>query len=183
MRKKLLGCTALAGMVLAAAAAQAAEAPTWKLTGNANFQTYWIDQHDRWEITGGSVEGVPVTEPNDNALPLEGTEIQTQAVYFGVDEAEFQLDVSGTADNGLNYGFKIEINALTSDNMVADEARLQFWGGWGTLQMGDEDGAEDIMNYGGESLMGATGGFDGDHDDYLLASVSRQPMPPALMRI
>jgi hypothetical protein len=89
-------------------------------------------------------------------------------LYFGVDESELQLDVSGMADNGLNYGFKIEINANTSDGTVADEVRLQFSGGWGTLQMGDEDGAEDIMNYGGENLMGATGGFDGDQDDYLL---------------
>ena len=87
---------------------------------------------------------------------------------FGVDESELQLNVSGTADNGLNYGFKIEINANTSDGTVADEVRLQLSGGWGTLQMGDEDGAEDIMNYGGENLMGATGGFDGDQDDVLL---------------
>ena len=51
---------------------------------------------------------------------------------------------------------------------MADEVRLQLSGSWGTLQMGDEDGAEDIMNYGGENLMGATGGFDGDFDDVLI---------------
>ena len=34
--------------------------------------------------------------------------------YFGVDEAELALNVSGTADNGLNYGFKIEIQVNTS---------------------------------------------------------------------
>ncbi|MBE9557211.1 MAG: porin, partial [Proteobacteria bacterium] len=56
-----------------------------------------------------------------------------------MDEAELQLDVTGTADNGLNYGFKIELNADTTDNTVADEARLQLSGGWGALQMGDED--------------------------------------------
>ncbi|MBE9554943.1 MAG: porin, partial [Proteobacteria bacterium] len=30
-----------------------------------------------------------------------------------------------------------------------------------------------IMNYGGENLMGATGGFDGDYDDVLIRSHSR----------
>ncbi|MBE9558896.1 MAG: porin, partial [Proteobacteria bacterium] len=57
--------------------------------------------------------------------------------------------------------------------------------GWGTLQMGDEDGAEDIMNYGGENLMGATGGFDGDFDDVLLrdtccVTVARAPSYPTI---
>lgn len=89
----------------------------------------------------------------------------TTDFYIGVDESELQLNVSGTADNGLNYGFKIEINANTDDGTVADEARLQLSGGWGTLQLGDEDGAEDIMNYGGESLLGAAGAWDGDGDD------------------
>ncbi|MCH8135941.1 MAG: hypothetical protein IIB77_08195, partial [Proteobacteria bacterium] len=50
---------------------------------------------------------------------------------------------------------------------LADEARIQLSGNWGTLQLGDEDGAEDSMNYGGENLMGATGGFDGDIGDVL----------------
>jgi len=95
------------------------------------------------------------------------TDSQDHDWYFGVDEAELQLNVTGTADNGLNYGFKIELNANTTDTKAADEVRLQFSGGWGTIQMGDEDGAEDVMNYGGENLMGATGGFDGDQDDYM----------------
>ena len=38
MKKALLGCTTLAGVALAVSAVSAAEAPTWKLTGNANFQ-------------------------------------------------------------------------------------------------------------------------------------------------
>ena len=172
MKKGLLGSTALIGATaLMAGAAGAAEAPTWKLTGNANFQFYYVDQDaggvqwdtSTWTLTGPSTflsAGVSVfntvAEPQDHGW------------YFGVDEAELQLNVSGTADNGLNYGFKIEIQTNTTDGTVADEARLQLSGGWGTLQMGDEDGAEDIMNYGGENLMGATGGFDGDYDDVLI---------------
>ena len=167
MKKGLLGSTALIGAAaLIAGVAGAAEAPTWKLTGNANFQFYYIDQ---------DLDSVRSSE-SDRTLILNGTtksftqplNIQDHGWYFGVDESELQLNVSGTADNGLNYGFKIEIQTNTTDGTVADEARLQFSGGWGTIQLGDEDGAEDIMNYGGESLMGATGGFDGDQDDYLV---------------
>lgn len=45
MKKGLLGSTALIGAtVLMAGAAGAAEAPTWKLTGNMNFQVYFADR-------------------------------------------------------------------------------------------------------------------------------------------
>lgn len=145
MKKGLLGSTALIGATaLMAGAAGAAEAPTYKLTGNTNFQIY---------IPSGDVSDVL----RDDA-----------SIFFGVDEAELQLNVSGTADNGLEYGFKIELNANTTDGFNADEARLQLSGGWGTIQMGDEDGAEDIMNYGGENLLGAAGSWDGDGDDVML---------------
>ena len=161
MKKGLLGTTALVGAgALAVGVAGAAEAPTWKLSGNVNFQIYAIDQDSpptvtSWVLTpGGTFVTTTKVTANDNGY------------YFGVDEAELKLTVSGTADNGLNYGFKIELNANTSDGDAADEVRLQLSGGWGTLQLGDEDGAEDIMNYGGENLMGATGGFDGDQDDW-----------------
>ncbi|MBE9558779.1 MAG: porin, partial [Proteobacteria bacterium] len=183
MKKGLLGSTALAGATaLMAGTAGAAEAPTWKLTGNANFQLYWVDQDYSatmstgnspagWGDVGGAVASNIRPGFNNfrawDALTDDGdSHPQDHDWYFGVDEAELQLNVSGAADNGLNYGFKIEINANTTDGTMADEARLQFSGGWGTVQMGDEDGAEDIMNYGGESLMGASGGFDGDQDDY-----------------
>ena len=171
MKNGLLRTTALAGTsALLAGGAAAAEAPEWKLSGNMNFQFYWIDQDFNTITFSGEliISGVPVSSV---WLDTDGSPgIQDHGWYFGVDEAELQIDVEGTADNGLNYGFKIEINANTTDPDpgVADEARIQLSGSWGTLQLGDEDGAEDTMNYGGESLMGATGGFDGDFDDVLL---------------
>ncbi len=174
MKKRFLNSTAIVGAtVLAGGAVLAAEAPSWKLTGNVNFQFYWADADNQgtkfisdWTPSPGGtwidIHGLDVFDTEDTS--------QDHGWYFGVDEAELQLNVSGTADNGLNYGFKIEIQVNTDDGEdgVADEARIQLSGGWGTLQLGDEDGAEDIMNYGGENLMGATGGFDGDQDDYLV---------------
>ena len=174
MKKKLLTSTALAGAaVLACGVAQAAEPPTWKLSGNMNFQFYWVDQ-DNTVIDDAALIFSLIYGPTP-ALSLIALGFwettagnnQDHDWYFGVDEAELVLNVEGTANNGLNYGFKIEINANTTSTVVADEARIELEGGWGTLHLGDEDGAEDIMNYGGENLMGGTGGFDGDQDDYL----------------
>ena len=176
MKEGLLGGTALVGAAaLAAGVAGAAESPTWKLTGNANFQFYYVNQD--WNTETSECCNTWTNSPASfgaNAWYSTGatTGLQDHGWYFGVDEAELQLNVGGTADNGLNYGFKIEINANTDDGAVADEVRLQLSGGWGTLQLGDEDGAEDMMNFGGEDLMGATGGFDGDFDDVLLRNGS-----------
>ncbi|MEE8445938.1 MAG: porin, partial [Alphaproteobacteria bacterium] len=146
MKKGLLGTTALVGATaLLAGAAGAAEAPSYKISGGTNFQFYYIDQ-DATTFKGGT---------------------QDHGWYFGVDSSEIKFDVSGTADNGLNYGYKVEIDTNTTGTANADENRIQLSGSWGTLQLGDEDGAEDIMNYGGESLMGGTGGFDGDIGDVM----------------
>ena len=103
MKKGLLGSTALIGATaLMAGAAGAAEAPTYKLTGNTNFQIY---------IPSGDVSDVL----RDDA-----------SIFFGVDEAELQLNVSGTADNGLEYGFKIELNANTTDGSTPTRRGCSF---------------------------------------------------------
>ena len=162
MKRMLFGTTALAGAAMAVSGmAAAAEAPSWKLGGNAIFQLYYVDQD--W-VAASTSDG----DITDAFRSITGGEdiIQDHDWYFGVDEAKIKLDVTGTADNGLNYGFMIKINANTTDDKVADEVRLQFSGGWGTLQMGDDDGAEDVMNFGGEDLLGAAGGFDGARGEY-----------------
>ncbi len=166
MKAKLMAGTALAGAIAFSGGASAGGIePMWRLSGNANFQAYWVDQD-----AVGLVSFVftrTFWEPTTIAGNVNVGAPREHDWYFGVDEAELQLDVSGSADNGLNYGFKIEINANTTDTAVADEARLELYGRWGTLQMGDEDGADNVMNYGGETLLGGAGGFDGDQDDYL----------------
>ncbi len=163
MKKGLLATTALIGAgALMAGAAGAAEAPDYKLSGNMNFQFYWVNGDAQAAVDN------PIFGGDQSLFDTTATD-QDHAWYFGVDEAELALNVSGAADNGLKYGFKIEIQVNTDDDSgVADEARIQLSGSWGTLQLGDEDGAEDTMNYGGENLMGATGGFDGDQDDVLV---------------
>jgi predicted porin len=177
MKRMLFGTTALAGAAIAVSGlATAAETPTWKLGGNVTFQLYYVDQDfEGFSTSNGDITAAFTT-------PSVGEFKQDHDWYFGVDEAEIKLDVTGTADNGLNYGFKIEINANTSDGTVADEVRLQFSGGWGTLQLGDDDGAEDVMNYGGEDLLGAAGGFDdsrGEYRDVLIRYAAAPSLAPS----
>ncbi len=147
MKKGLLGTTALVGAsALMVGAVSAAEKPTAAISGGTNFQFYYVD---------------------NDAVNTTPTSAQNHAWYFGVDSTEIVFNVSGTADNGLSYGYKVEIDTNQGNTNNADENRIQLSGSWGTLQLGDEDGAEDIMNYGGESLMAGTGGFDGDMGDVL----------------
>lgn len=182
MKARLLVGTAIGGAISwTAGIASAAEGPVWSLSGNVNFQAYWVDQDAvglNTRTTGVTIDEV-IWELAFSPATATAKGPQEHDWYFGVDESELQIDVDGTADNGLNYGFKIEINANTTDGTVADEARLELWGGWGTLQLGDEDGAEDIMNYGGETIMGGTGGFDGDQDDYLFRNFNVLSTPAA----
>lgn len=164
MKRILRASTALAGAAAPAVlampgAAGAATAPSWKLSGTVIFHAYYVDQDFKaFDTSGGFMTQAYLT-------PGAGDFTQDRGWYFGVDEAEIVLNVLGAADNGLTYGFKIELNANTSDRLAADEARLELSGGWGTVHLGDEDGVEDVMNYGGENLLGAAGGFDASREE------------------
>ena len=94
MKKGLLGSTALVGATaLMAGAAGPAEAPTWKLTGNANFQFYYVDA-DNQGVTGtkSTIFFGPTgsTSTLKFALSVWDTTAKDQdhGWYFGVDEAE-----------------------------------------------------------------------------------------------
>lgn len=151
MRKEFLSSTALvSSVVMFSGVAGAAEPPEWKLSGRFDIQGYYADQDLNGTVTIGGVPGIA----------------QDHGYYFGIDEAELRLDVKGSMDNGLKYSVKVEVNSNTDDDKAADELVAQFSGDWGILQIGDEDGAEDRMNYGGENVMGGPGGFNGDHGDW-----------------
>ncbi len=86
--------------------------------------------------------------------------------YFMDSEINFNAD--GVTDSGLNYGAKVELevdvaNTFRSDGgNNADEVGLYFSGGWGRIEVGRDDGAEDVMFVGGEDAQAGTGGIDGD---------------------
>jgi len=125
MRKTLLSTTAIVGAsMLGAAAAQASDPPALALDGFLRFEAKWVDQ----DFSNGRSHGL----------------------HFESDDAGFNMNAAATADNGLKYSAKIEIDT-DGANAGVDETRIRFAGDWGILDLGDEDGAEDAMAYGGEN--------------------------------
>jgi hypothetical protein len=144
MRKSLLATTAIVGAsMLGAAAAEASDPPVLRFDGFMRFELKWIDQ----DVTVGRDRGV----------------------HFESDDSGFNMNADATADNGLKYGVKIEIDTDTPfagknhDQGAAgiDETRIRFSGDWGIVDLGDDDGAGDNMAYGGENVFTAGSGYDG----------------------
>jgi hypothetical protein len=136
MRKTLLGCTAIVGAsMLGVAVAEASDPPELKFDGFLRFEVKFADQD--YDIG------------------------RKQTQHFESDDAGFNLNAAATADNGLKYAAKIEIDTDGASAGV-DETRIRFSGDWGILDLGDDDGAEDSMAYGGENVACAGQcGFDG----------------------
>lgn len=86
--------------------------------------------------------------------------------FFMDSETNFNAD--GVTDSGLNYGAKVELEVDVANTFLsdggnnADEVGLYFSGGWGRVEVGRDDGAEDVMFVGGEDAQAGTGGIDGD---------------------
>ena len=143
MKKLLLGTTALVGAsVLMAGAAYAAK-PTLKVGAYVKFEILASDQ-DLERIKGGS--------------PNRG--------YGFVTDSEVTVTGSGTTDAGMKWLARVEIETDTSANNNTDETWVRFSGSWGQINLGSEDGAEDLMQYHSSTAHKAgDGGVDGDFYD------------------
>jgi hypothetical protein len=84
---------------------------------------------------------------------------------------EVHIEATGTSDTGLTYGSYVEIEIGSGEapglqangsNVFTDEVNLFFSGGFGRIELGQQDGAEDLMLVGGEDAQSGTGGVDGD---------------------
>ena len=88
--------------------------------------------------------------------------------YFFAMDSETKIEAEGAADNGINYSAKVELETDADGDggdVNADEARLAFWGGFGRVELGRDDGAADNMFVGGEDFQAGTGGIDGDGEN------------------
>ncbi|MGQ9370247.1 porin [Azospirillum sp. ST 5-10] len=92
-----------------------------------------------------------------------GGYVQFQAGHFAYDDrdgendAEFRNEVEihvradGKADNGLEYGVKIELETggtvIDGDGRTirTDEANIYLAGAWGRVELGDDDGAAEVL--------------------------------------
>ena len=101
---------------------------------------------------------------------------------------EVFINANGATDRGLLYGSKVELevgsgngNALNNEgntDATVDEVALFFSSGWGRIELGREDGAEDVMGSAADAQSG-TGGIDGDTQNL---SNSRRPTQATTQR-
>ena len=126
MKKVLLASSALVATAALVAPAAASEKVTW----NAFTQFH-----------AGSAYGENGGMDADNA---KDKPVGKSAVDFSTN-SEVHVKFSNTADNGLSYGFKVELEADQSGTNNADENHIFISGDWGKIQLGDQDGAADQL--------------------------------------
>jgi outer membrane protein OmpU len=146
--KLLLGSTALVGAgMLFASAASAQEAEVGGI-----------------EVVLGGYTEFGLTAATHDTL---GNQRQNQNYSFFMDN-EVILTANGVTDGGIRYGSKVEIevggggDAGSPNGISIDEVGLFFSGNFGRVELGRDDGAEDLIFVGAEDAQAGTGGIDGD---------------------
>jgi hypothetical protein len=143
--KLLLGSTALVGCSMLFTSAASAQ--------DAGFEV----------ILGGYTE-FGLTAASGDTL---GNQRKNQNYSFFMDN-EIIVRAQGVTDGGIRYGSKIELevggggDAGSPNGTSVDEAGLFFSGNFGRVELGRDDGAEDLMFVGAEDAQAGTGGIDGD---------------------
>lgn len=88
-------------------------------------------------------------------------------------EHELVFRGDAVSDNGLEYGFKTELQNSGDDNGTAlDEASLYVGGSWGLVEMGDFDGPADALAF-YAPIVGEIEQIDGDYVEF--ADATAQP--------
>lgn len=75
---------------------------------------------------------------------------------------EIVVEAEGATERGILYGAEIQLDVSAADDTSVDEQVLFFSGAFGRVELGQDDGAEDVMFLGGEDAQAGTGGIDGD---------------------
>jgi outer membrane protein OmpU len=154
MKRILLGTSALVGVALFAS--QASAQITVRLGGFVNFEAGFLSD-DIFDSIGEIGDDDEDTE--------DGFDFRN--------DTEVHIRADGKADNGLLYGTKIEIDA-SGTSLNYDEANLYVAGGWGRLEMGDEDGASDTLTV--FAPVVGIGQVDGDFADFGAPDVLIKPV-------
>jgi outer membrane protein OmpU len=94
-------------------------------------------------------------------------------------ESEIHVRAKGTAENGMEYGATVQLKASTDDSFAADEVTLWVESKWGRVELGDQDGAADVMSYYAPKI-GFGQAVDADYDDWLDGSSKPAIGPKAL---
>ena len=86
--------------------------------------------------------------------------------YLFYMDNEVFISANGATESGILYGSHVELEVGSgdgnTDNAFVDEVGLFFSGNFGRIELGREDGAEDVMGIGAADAQAGTGGIDGD---------------------
>jgi len=149
MKRFLLGTSALIGSVLFAGPALAGP----------------VSASDSFDLTlGGNIRYSFVHDSQDQTLS------RGRGYRFYADEVEVWVKGSKKGDNGLLYGFEIELNGSTTDGTASDESWMFVDANWGRVELGDQDSANDRIFVAGENVMAGRLAWDGDIGDIWLGS-------------
>jgi outer membrane protein OmpU len=78
-------------------------------------------------------------------MGIEWRQQHTPRTQFQLQDIDITFTMSGTADNGLTFGAAIDLDEATVANVDNDDGGVAIFisGDFGTLTMGDTDGALD----------------------------------------
>lgn len=137
MKKTLLASTALVGAALMAAPASAGT----------------VGSKDALNVTLGGTLWFAVVLKDEDVSAGQG-----RGYRLHVNESEIHIGASNTADNGIKYGVRIELNAGT-DGSAADEAWAFLDSDvWGRIELGDQDDVTNRMQLGAWNAHKGLGG-------------------------
>jgi outer membrane protein OmpU len=89
----------------------------------------------------------------------------TRNYAFFMDNEVF-VEANGATETGILYGSHLELEVGSglgyNSDVTVDEVGLYFSGNFGRFELGQEDGANDVMGIGGADAQAGTGGIDGD---------------------
>ena len=98
----------------------------------------------------------------DNAVESVDDPPQDRGYSLTADESEVTFAASAVTEGGVEYGFEIQVQTQTDDELAADETWVFVDGVFGRIEIGDQNDAADRLHVGGEEAAAGRGGFDGD---------------------
>jgi outer membrane protein OmpU len=117
-------------------------------------------------VLGGYTEW-GVKAANKDTLTDAG---DSQNYLFFMDNEVF-VNANGATEGGILYGSELELEVGSGDgnasDATVDEITFYFSGNFGRVELGREDGAEDVMAVNGNDAQSGTGGLDGDTTNLL----------------
>ena len=141
MKKVLLASTAIVGATLIAAPAfaQPVVSDKYEVTISGNLRVSLVGADEDFEAAAS-----------------------TRDYNLKSDDSEVKFSASANMDNGIQYGFQLELQTKTTNDTNADETWGFIDGFFGRIELGDQDDAADRMFVGGEDAAAGRGGFNGD---------------------